>query len=152
MGRKQQEIIGKVIPVYREMAGAGQIEISTTPYYHPILPLLCDSNIAAVSHPGVPLPPPFRYPEDAHIQLEMARQYVEREFGVAPVGLWPSEGSVSDEAFGIAAGRRLPLGGQRQRRPGPHARPRHRRGRHLPALPLGAEPHARSTWSSAIIS
>ena len=46
MGRKQLEILGKVIPVYREMAGAGRIEISTTPYYHPILPLLCDSNIA----------------------------------------------------------------------------------------------------------
>ena len=85
------------------MAASGQIEVSTTPYYHPILPLLCDSNIAAVSHPGVPLPPPFRYPEDAHTQLQMARKYVEREFGVAPVGLWPSEGSVSDEAFGIAA-------------------------------------------------
>jgi alpha-amylase/alpha-mannosidase (GH57 family) len=103
VGRKQLEILGKVIPVYREMAGAGRIEISTTPYYHPILPLLCDSNIASVSHPGVPLPPPFRYPEDAHAQLEMARHYVEREFGVAPLGLWPSEGSVSDETFGIAA-------------------------------------------------
>jgi alpha-amylase/alpha-mannosidase (GH57 family) len=103
VGRKQLEILGKVIPIYREMAGAGQIEVSTTPYYHPILPLLCDSNIASVSHPGVPLPPPFRYPEDAHTQLEMARKYVEREFGVAPVGLWPSEGSVSDEVFGIAA-------------------------------------------------
>ena len=104
MGRKQQEIIGKVIPVYRELAGTGQIEVSTTPYYHPILPLLCDSNIASVSHPGVPLPPPFRYPEDAHIQLQMAREYGAREFGVAPVGLWPSEGSVSDEVFAIAAG------------------------------------------------
>ena len=103
VGRKQLEILGKVIPIYREMAAAGQIEISTTPYYHPILPLLCDSNIASVSHPGVPLPPAFRYPEDAQVQLEMARQYVAREFGVAPVGLWPSEGSVSDEAFGIAA-------------------------------------------------
>ena len=103
VGRKELEILGKVIPVYREMAGAGRIEISTTPYYHPILPLLCDSNIASVSHPVVPLPPPFRYPEDAHAQLEMARHYVEHEFGVAPVGLWPSEGSVSDETFGIAA-------------------------------------------------
>ena len=56
-----------------------------------------------MSHPGVPLPPRFRYPEDARTQLEMAREYVEREFGVAPVGLWPSEGSVSDEVFGIAA-------------------------------------------------
>ena len=103
VGRKQLEILGKVIPIYREMAAAGQIEVSTTPYYHPILPLLCDSNIASVSHPGVPLPPPFRYPEDAHTQLQMARTYVEREFGIAPVGLWPSEGSVSDETFGIAA-------------------------------------------------
>jgi len=103
VGRKQQEIIGKVAPVYRRMAAAGQIEISTTPYYHPILPLLCDSNIAAASHPKVPLPPRFRYPEDAQLQLEMARQYVEQEFGVAPVGLWPSEGSVSDEVFAIAA-------------------------------------------------
>src|ERR1700691_98843 len=85
------------------MAASGQIEISTTPYYHPILPLLCDSNIASVSHPGVPLPPAFRYPEDALKQLQMARQYVEREFGVAPVGLWPSEGSVSDATFGLAA-------------------------------------------------
>jgi alpha-amylase/alpha-mannosidase (GH57 family) len=103
VGRKQLEILGKVIPIYREMAGTGQIEVSTTPYYHPILPLLCDSNIASVSHPGIPLPPPFRYPEDARTQLEMARHYVEREFGVAPAGLWPSEGSVSDETFGIAA-------------------------------------------------
>lgn len=103
MGAKQQQIIGQVIPVYREMAGAGQIEVSTTPYYHPILPLLCDSNIAWVSHPNVPLPPPFRYPEDAHVQLQMAREFAEREFGVAPVGLWPSEGSVSDEVFAIAA-------------------------------------------------
>jgi alpha-amylase/alpha-mannosidase (GH57 family) len=103
VGRKQLEILGQVIPVYREMATTGRIEVSTTPYYHPILPLLCDSNIASVSHPGIPLPPAFRYPEDAHAQLEMARHYVEREFGVAPVGLWPSEGSVSDETFGIAA-------------------------------------------------
>ncbi|HLY19715.1 MAG TPA: glycoside hydrolase family 57 protein, partial [Bryobacteraceae bacterium] len=103
VGLKQREIIGKVIPVYREMAGAGQIEISTTPYYHPILPLLCDSNIAAVSHPGVPLPPRFSHPEDAQAQLRMAREYCTLEFGAAPVGLWPSEGSVSDETFAIAA-------------------------------------------------
>jgi alpha-amylase/alpha-mannosidase (GH57 family) len=103
VGRKQREIVGKVIPVYREMAGAGQIEVSTTPYYHPILPLLCDSNIAAVSHPHVPLPPRFCHPEDAETQLRMAHEYCAREFGVAPVGLWPSEGSVSDEVFRIAA-------------------------------------------------
>ena len=47
------------MPEYRKLAASGQIEISTTPYYHPILPLLCDSDIAGVSHPGVPLPAAF---------------------------------------------------------------------------------------------
>ncbi len=103
MGRKQQEICAQVIPQYRKLAASGQIEISTTPFYHPILPLLCDSNIAAISHPHVPLPPRFSYPEDARLQLEMAREYVKQTFGVAPVGLWPSEGSVSDAALNIAA-------------------------------------------------
>jgi alpha-amylase/alpha-mannosidase (GH57 family) len=103
MGEKQREIVGQVLPVYRRLAAAGQIEISTTPYYHPILPLLCDSNIAGVAHPDVPLPPRFRYPEDARRQLALAREYIGRQFGAAPVGLWPSEGSVSDEVFAIAS-------------------------------------------------
>jgi alpha-amylase/alpha-mannosidase (GH57 family) len=103
MGAKQREIIALVLPTYARLAQSGQIEISTTPYYHPILPLLCDSNIAGVSHPNVPLPPRFRYPDDARKQLELARHYVEEHFGVAPVGLWPSEGSVSDEVFSIAS-------------------------------------------------
>ena len=92
MGEKQREIVGRVMPAYRRLATSGQIEISTTPYYHPILPLLCDSNIAAVAHPNVPLPPRFRYPDDARRQLQLAREYVAQHFGVAPVGLWPSGG------------------------------------------------------------
>ena len=83
---------------------AGQIEISTTPYYHPILPLLCDSNIASVVAPrraaaaALPLsrgrPPPAR---------AGARFIAPGTSASAPAGLWPSEGSVSDEAFAIAA-------------------------------------------------
>ena len=103
MGRKQREILALVIPQYRKLAATGQIEISTTPFYHPILPLLCDSDIAQVSHPHVHLPQRFRHPEDARLQLQRERDYIEQTFGVAPVGLWPSEGSVSDEALGIAA-------------------------------------------------
>ena len=103
MGRLQLRIMGQVLPVYREFLKRGQIEVSTTPFYHPILPLLCDSNIAGVSHPYVPLPSRFRYPDDARHQLERARDYMTREFGQTPVGLWPSEGSVSDEVFSIAA-------------------------------------------------
>ncbi len=103
VGRKQSEILRAVVPVHREFAARGQIEISTTPFYHPILPLVCDSNIAEVSHPYVPLPTRFRYPQDARTQLERARQFCQERLGAAPVGLWPSEGSVSDEAFSIAA-------------------------------------------------
>ncbi len=103
MGRKQREICARVIPQYRKLAAAGQIEISTTPFYHPILPLLCDSDIASVSHPHIPLPPRFSYPQDARLQLDMARAYIRKTFGVTPVGLWPSEGSVSDHVLEIAA-------------------------------------------------
>jgi alpha-amylase/alpha-mannosidase (GH57 family) len=103
MGEKQREIVGRVMPEYRKLAASGQIEISTTPFYHPILPLLCDSNVASMAHPNVSLPPRFRYPQDARQQLSMAREYITRHFGVAPAGLWPSEGSVSDEVFQIAS-------------------------------------------------
>ena len=103
IGRIQIEYLATVIPAYRELAATGQIEISTTPFYHPILPLLCDSSIAEVAHPHVPLPTRFRYPQDARLQLERAREYVVNTFGRAPDGLWPSEGSVSDEVLGIAA-------------------------------------------------
>jgi alpha-amylase/alpha-mannosidase (GH57 family) len=103
LARKQREALATVLPVYREFAARGQIEISTTPFYHPILPLLCDSDIAAVSHPGVTLPPRFQYPDDAHEQLLRARSYMREKLGVAPVGLWPSEGSVSDEALALAS-------------------------------------------------
>jgi alpha-amylase/alpha-mannosidase (GH57 family) len=100
---KQQELIAAVLPAYRLAAARGQIEISTTPYYHPILPLLCDTNIARVSNPQTPLPqPPFRYKEDAREHLVRAREFHKRVFGKAPAGLWPSEGSVSDEALEIA--------------------------------------------------
>ncbi len=103
LGQKQTEVVGKVLPVYREFADKGQIELSTTPFYHPILPLLCDTNIAEIAHPYVPLPPRFRYPDDAREQLGMARDYMTKKVGKAPAGLWPSEGSVSDEVLHLAA-------------------------------------------------
>ena len=103
LGRKQTSALGRVLPVYADFARRGQIEISTTPFYHPILPLLCDSNIAEASHPYVPLPPRFSYPEDAREQLMRARGFMKEKFGAAPRGLWPSEGSVSDDALNLAA-------------------------------------------------
>lgn len=103
LGRRQTGALQRVLPTYREFASRGQIEISTTPFYHPILPLLCDSNIAEIAHPYVALPQRFCYPEDAREQLVRARNFMLESFGVAPVGLWPSEGSVSDETLRLGA-------------------------------------------------
>jgi alpha-amylase/alpha-mannosidase (GH57 family) len=102
--RKQLELLGRVLPEYRRAAERGQVELSTTPFYHPILPLVCDTGIARTANPSTPLPQPaFRYPEDALEQLARARTSHLRHFGRAPAGLWPSEGSVSDEALELAA-------------------------------------------------
>ncbi len=101
---KQQELLRLILPTYRDAASRGQIEISTTPFYHPILPLICDSDVARIANPSTPLPRrAFRHPEDAREQLQLARQYHEKTFGNKPAGLWPSEGSVSDQALAIAA-------------------------------------------------
>ncbi|GAC1631399.1 MAG: glycoside hydrolase family 57 protein [Candidatus Acidiferrum sp.] len=101
---KQLEFLKLVLPIYREAAARGQIELSTTPFYHPILPLVCDSDIARTANPGTPLPRrSYRRPEDAREQLRRAREYHTRVFGVPPKGLWPSEGSVSDQTLAIAA-------------------------------------------------
>ncbi len=103
LARKQKEALADVLPVYRDFAARKQIEISTTPFYHPILPLLCDSDMGAVASPGMTLPERFSYPQDARVQLERAKSYIRRTLGIDPVGLWPSEGSVSDEVLGLAA-------------------------------------------------
>ncbi|HET8923777.1 MAG TPA: glycoside hydrolase family 57 protein [Candidatus Acidoferrum sp.] len=101
---KQFELMRMVLPGYRAAALRGQIELSTTPFYHPILPLICDSDIARVANPSTPLPRrAFRRPEDAREQLQRARVYHEKTFGTVPTGLWPSEGSVSDQALTIAS-------------------------------------------------
>jgi alpha-amylase/alpha-mannosidase (GH57 family) len=100
---KQLEFMKLVLPAYRSAAQRGQIELSTTPFYHPILPLICDSDIARVANPSTPLPRrAYRRPEDAREQLQRAREYHEKTFGVKPAGLWPSEGSVSDQTLTIA--------------------------------------------------
>jgi alpha-amylase/alpha-mannosidase (GH57 family) len=98
------EILRRVIPEYRKAAERGQVEISASPFYHPILPLLCDTDVYLRTHPFAPVPrPPFRHPEDAAEQLDRARRCHERLFGRAPAGLWPSEGSVSDAVAALAA-------------------------------------------------
>jgi len=101
---KQLQVLADVLPEYRRAAESGQIEISTTPFYHPILPLVCDSDAGVQSNSWLTaIEPAFRHPEDAREQLLRARAWHKRVFGGEPVGLWPSEGSVSDQALEIAA-------------------------------------------------
>src|SRR4249919_2483871 len=98
------EILNKVIPEYRAAAERGQIELSASPFYHPILPLLCDTDVYLRTHPHAKRPrQPFRRPEDAGDQLERAAACHTRLFGNRPVGLWPSEGSVSDAMVPLVA-------------------------------------------------
>jgi alpha-amylase/alpha-mannosidase (GH57 family) len=100
---KAKEILASVLPAYAAAAKRGQIELSTSPFYHPILPLLCDTDIGAVSSPGLPLPQRrFAHPEDASDQLVRGLDLHERVFGMRPRGVWPSEGSVSEQALAIA--------------------------------------------------
>jgi len=100
----QREILSCVIPAHADAARKGSIEISTSPFYHPILPLVCDTNQGGVSSPGLPLPQHrFRHPEDAREQLKRGLDLHQEVFGVRPAGVWPSEGSVSEEALAIAA-------------------------------------------------
>ncbi len=102
--RIERDLMARVLPAHAESAKNGSIEISTSPFYHPILPLLCDSNAGAVSTPGLPLPQNnFRHPEDAKEQILRGLDLHEKVFGVRPRGIWPSEGSVSDEVIKIAA-------------------------------------------------
>jgi alpha-amylase/alpha-mannosidase (GH57 family) len=101
--KREREVMGRVLPAHAAAAEKGSIEISTSPFYHPILPLLCDTNIGAVSSPGLPLPQSrFRRPEDARDQIRRGLDLHEKVFGIRPKGMWPSEGSVSEEAIAIA--------------------------------------------------
>src|SRR5205807_1609632 len=67
---RERELLGRVLPAHAEAAKKGLIEISTSPFYHPILPLVCDTQVGAVSSPGLALPQNrYRHPEDAREQL-----------------------------------------------------------------------------------
>ncbi len=101
---KQRDILAKVLPAYAAAAQRGSIELSATPYYHPILPLLCDTNVGADSSPGLSLPTRrFRHPDDASLQIQRALDSHQTLFGVRPKGLWPSEGSVSEETLKLSS-------------------------------------------------
>ncbi len=92
---KQMELLRQVVPLHRELMERGQVELTTTPFYHPILPLLFDKRLARRAMPNVTLPNHLEgYAEDARDHLRRAVEFHEKLFGQKPRGMWPSEGSV----------------------------------------------------------
>ena len=103
--KHERALLAKVLPAHADAARRGNVELSTSAFYHPIMPLVSDTNMGAVSSPGLPLPQNrFRHPEDAREQLQRGLDLHEQVFGMRPQGVWPSEGSVSEEVLGIAHG------------------------------------------------
>ena len=101
--RAEGRLLASVLPAYRSAQDRGAVELSTTPFYHPILPLLCDTSNGRVSSPGLPLPRRrFLQSNDALEQMRRALEFHENTFGRRPAGMWPSEGSVSDEVVKLA--------------------------------------------------
>jgi alpha-amylase/alpha-mannosidase (GH57 family) len=93
----ENKIISSIFDEYKTAYDSGQIEITTSPLYHPILPLLINSELAKVSNPNLDIPFQFVHPEDAEKQLAGGLKVFEEIFGRKPRGLWPSEGSVCQE-------------------------------------------------------
>ncbi len=101
---RQRDIMAAVIPEYRKLAESDGGELSSTPMYHPILPLLVDSDSARDALPGAPLPNlRFASPTDAMEQLRRGRETFRGMFGRYPDGLWPSEGSISPAVLEMAS-------------------------------------------------
>lgn len=100
------ETISGLIPRYKALMKSKQIEISTTPYYHPILPLLLDFKSTIDAMPYAPLPKFARYAggqSRAVAHVLNAKKYHKNLFGKEPRGMWPAEGGVSDAALSLMA-------------------------------------------------
>jgi alpha-amylase/alpha-mannosidase (GH57 family) len=100
------KILSAIIPIHKQLmyhqhTRSGQIEIITTPFYHPILPLIFDSDLEKICQPNDPAPTRFHYPQDADAQVEKARVYFQQQFGAPPYGMWPAEGSVANDILPV---------------------------------------------------
>jgi alpha-amylase/alpha-mannosidase (GH57 family) len=98
-----RRVVAQVVPIHRELQDAGQIEVITTPYAHPILPLIFSTRLAAEGDPTAELPEEFYYPNDAVAHLERSVEVYRESFGRDPVGLWPAEGAVAQEIVKMVA-------------------------------------------------
>lgn len=96
------EILKEIKPTFQYLYQLGQIEISVSPFYHPILPLLVSSKSVLEAMPNAELPTnEFSYPQDAEVQVKMAIDFFINNFHYHPQGMWPSEGSISDDVLSI---------------------------------------------------
>lgn len=100
------KVMANVIPIHKKLAynpqrHTGQIDVITTPYYHPILPLIYDTELARICQPNDELPARFSYPQDANAQVVKAVKFYNETFGIAPTGMWPAEGSVAQPVLSI---------------------------------------------------
>lgn len=93
----ENKIIASIFDSYKKALASGQIEISTSPLFHPILPLLIDNELARASNPNLSIPFQFSYPDDAMHQIDEGIKVFEKCFGQKPYGMWPSEGSVCED-------------------------------------------------------
>ncbi|MGM0555053.1 MAG: glycoside hydrolase family 57 protein [Myxococcota bacterium] len=100
---QQIEVMQLLPPMYRRLHRRGQIELSVTPMYHPILPLLIDTESARRASPERPMPPRFEASEDARHQVQTVRHLTRDFLGIDVDGMWPAEGSVSPEAMQVFA-------------------------------------------------
>ncbi len=100
---RQIHVMGQMFEEYRKLEHEDGGELSSSPMYHPILPLLIDNRSALDARPGTTLPNrPFAYPRDARHQIEQGREVFRNLFGAYPKGLWPSEGSISPATLEMA--------------------------------------------------
>lgn len=98
------DVLQEVIPYHRELQKRGQIEVTTTPYAHPILPLIYDNQLALVGNPSAEMPEQaFSYPQDAEKHLELGLAMYEENFGEKARGLWPGEGAVAQAIVPLVA-------------------------------------------------
>lgn len=101
-----REFLGRIVPLYRDLWASGQVELSTSPFNHPILPLLCATHAAVEANPSTRLPwARVEAPEEAERQVDEGLGYFERTFGRRPAGVWPAEGAVSERAVRIIGSR-----------------------------------------------
>lgn len=101
---KHLEILKKVLPLHQQLVDRGQVELTTTPYYHPILPLLLDKKLAREAMPDVRLPRHLQsYWEDAAWHVQEALTAHAEVFGKKPKGMWPAEGSVAQAIIPLLA-------------------------------------------------